>query len=466
MVHSLLNAPQPMTALRVVRAAIAMALVVSFLTVAGRSVAEGVPRQVEIPEQLALAEALQILRTQGLDLLLAEAQVTNAEGDVGVAGAVPNPALSVGYGRILTYNPNDKSCADSHAVCDANQYTVQVADQAAIEDSLSGKRSLRLRVAHNALAAARLSRSDALRTLEFQVKSAYLLVAQAERSLTFARENQATNIKTLQLFQARLRSGAINEGDVARIETQKLESDQAVDQSMENLRQARFALAFLLGARGPVPEFRVDGRVLDFAVPAPLSAVTADRMLRMAFEQRPDLRAQGYQRASAEAAIALAKRQRFPDITLSVNYTQAGSGGAGTNAPPQPPELTVSVSAPIPIFYQQQGEIRKAEANYDTQSLLHAKTTAQVVNDVSSAVAAFETSRALVERMEGTLRPSAERGFQITRLQYDKGAATLMDFLDAQRTYIATSVEYLQDLTNYWTAVFQLEQAVGRELSR
>jgi cobalt-zinc-cadmium efflux system outer membrane protein len=39
-----------------------------------------------------------------------------------------------------------------------------------------------------------------------------------------------------------------------------------------------------------------------------------------------------------------------------------------------------------------------------------------------------------------------------------------MDYLDAQRTYIATNVEYLQDLTNYWTAVFQVEQAVGTEL--
>ena len=48
--------------------------------------------------------------------------------------------------------------------------------------------------------------------------------------------------------------------------------------------------------------------------------------------------------------------------------------------------------------------------------------------------------------MEKQLKPSAERAFSITRLQYDKGAATLMDFLDAQRTYIATNVEYLQDL--------------------
>jgi cobalt-zinc-cadmium efflux system outer membrane protein len=41
-----------------------------------------------------------------------------------------------------------------------------------------------------------------------------------------------------------------------------------------------------------------------------------------------------------------------------------------------------------------------------------------------------------------------------------------MDFLDAQRTYIATNIEYLQDLSNYWTAVFQMEQAVGMELHR
>jgi cobalt-zinc-cadmium efflux system outer membrane protein len=66
--------------------------------------------------------------------------------------------------------------------------------------------------------------------------------------------------------------------------------------------------------------------------------------------------------------------------------------------------------------------------------------------------------------MEQALKPSAERAFSITRVQFDKNSATLMDLLDAQRTYIATNVEYLQVLANYWTAVFQLEEAVGMEL--
>ncbi|HZU85052.1 MAG TPA: TolC family protein [Polyangiaceae bacterium] len=411
-----------------------------------------------MPEQLALDQALQLLRSRGLDLLLSEAQVRSAEGDVSVAGEVPNPALNLGYGRVLPpYNP--ALCAPD---CSNNEYTAGISDQAAIEDSISGKRGLRLKVARAALAAARLSHVDALRVLEFQVKSAYVQVAQAQRGVALAKENQATNARTLQLFQVRLRSGAINEGDLARVETQKLESDQALDQAIQTLRQARIALAFLLGARGPVAEFAVDDKVLDFSIPAPLAGVTVDRMLRVAFDRRPDLVAQGYQRASAAAAVELAKRQRFPDVTLSAQYTQTGTGQTAI----QPPTLSFGISAPLPIFYQQQGEIRRAEATYDTQALLHAKTTAQVVSDVSSAVAAFDTSRALVERMEGALRPSAERAFQITRLQYDKGAATLMDFLDAQRTYIATNVEYLQDLTNYWTAVFQLEQAVGTELHR
>ena len=435
-----------------------MAVSISLLALTRPARSEGVPQAFELPEQLSLEQALQVLRTRALDLLIAEAQVRSAEGDVGVAGAVPNPAVNAGYGRVLpAYDPN--ACQPGQG-CSADQYTAGISDQAAIEDSLSGKRSLRLKVARSALAAARLSRTDALRTLEFQVKSAYAQVAQAQRALAFAKENQATNVKTLELFQTRYRSGAINEGDVARVETQKLESDQAADQALETLRQSRYALAFLLGVRGPVAEFLVDDKILDFAVPPTLANANADRLLRLAFDHRPDLLAQGYQRASAAASVELARRLRFPDITLSAQYTQTGSGQGAI----QPPTLSVGLSAPIPIFYQQQGEIRKAEAAYDTQSLQQAKTTAQVVNDVSMATSSFETSRALVERMEKSLRPSAEHAFQITRLQFDKGAATLMDFLDAQRTYIAANVEYLQDLTNYWTAVFQLEQAVGMEL--
>ncbi len=49
----------------------------------------------------------------------------------------------------------------------------------------------------------------------------------------------------------------------------------------------------------------------------------------------------------------------------------------------------------------------------------------------------------------------------LQKLRYQKGAASLLDYLDAQRVYITSNQEYFQALANYWTARFQLEQAVG-----
>jgi cobalt-zinc-cadmium efflux system outer membrane protein len=188
-------------------------------------------------------------------------------------------------------------------------------------------------------------------------------------------------------------------------------------------------------------------------------------LLRTAFDHRPDLLALGYQKASSAAQVDLTTRQRFPDITLSLGYTQGGYGGLGTNAPLQSPMVTVGASAPVPVFYQLQGELGQARAQDDTNALQQAKTTAQVISDVSVAYASYVGSRRLVERMEtGGLLQSARVARDITRLQYDKGAASLTDYLTALQAYIATNVEYIGDLGSYRAAVFQLEEAVATDL--
>jgi outer membrane protein, heavy metal efflux system len=451
--------------------------------VGGTARAEGpVPPPTELPQTLTLDEALHIFRTRGLELLIAEAAVTSAEGAVKIAGAVPNPVLSGSLGYAFTYTGNDPSCQftgptsvpSNYVSCTNKSWNVGVSDSAAIEDTLSGKRDLRFKVARNALAAAKKSRVDAERTLAFQVESAYLTVAQAVLGYKFAKDVADSNTTILDKFKAKYAAGAINDGDLARIETQKAESDQVLDTALQTLRQARVALAFLLGVRGEVPEFDVDTKVLDYAVPSALSNVTEVGLLRTAFDHRPDLIAAGYTMASAEAALALVQRQKFPDITLSLNYAQGGFGGSGTNAALQTPMFTFGVSAPLPVFYQLQGEQKQAEAQLDTNSLQHALTVKQVVSDVDTAYAAFVAEQKLVVRMEkgepdSSVRPileSAKAALDITRLQYEKGAASLSDFLLALQTYIATKVEYFGDLTNYWTAVYQLEEAVATELHR
>jgi|HubBroStandDraft_1064217.scaffolds.fasta_scaffold86842_2 outer membrane protein, heavy metal efflux system len=440
------------------------------------------PPSTEIPQLLSLDEALHMFRTRGLELLIAEAAVRSAEGAVKVAGASPNPVLSASLGYAFTYTPKDPSCqftgpmttATNYVSCSNQIWNVGISDSAALEDTLSGKRDLRFKVARNALAAAKMSRVDAERTIAFQVESAYFQMAQAALGYKFAKDVADSNTTILRKFQIKYTTGAINDGDLARMETQKAESDQALDTAMQTLRQARVALAFLVGVRGEVPEFDVDTKVLDYSLPSALRDVTELDLLRAAFVHRPDLIAAGYNKFSAEAALALVKRQKFPDITLSLNYAQGSYGGTGTNAPLQTPLFTFGLSAPLPVLYQLQGEQKEAEAQVDTNVLQHAQTTKQVVSDVDTAYAAFVSAQKLVVRMERgepndkvrSILESAKVALDITRLQYEKGAASLSDFLLALQTFIATKVEYYGDLTNYWTAVYQLEEAVAMELHR
>jgi outer membrane protein, heavy metal efflux system len=432
-----------------------------------------VPPGADLPQLLTFEDAVRIWQQHGLDVPLADAAVKTSEGAALIAGAIPNPVATATVANAFTYSwtkASDFDCNWTGAVCTPWGYTFNVNDSAAIEGALSGKRDLRLKVARNALAAAKMSRVDATRTVGFQVKSAYVQVAEAQLAYRFAKDVALSEATTLKKFQDRYQAGAIGEGDLERIEVAKLEADQAVDGAESTLRQARAALALLLGVRGNVPEFEVDTKVLDYSKPGGVWGTTAFNLVQTAFDSRPDLLSSAYARASADSQLELVRRQKVPDITLGVTYQWGGAGGWSVDNSPVGPGVFLLLSAPIPAFYQLQGEERQARAQRETTILQQARSIAQVASDVATGFAAFDASKKLVERMEGARRSrgglfeSAKGAFDIAAAQYDKGAASLTDYLDALRTYIATKNEYFSDLASYWTSVLQLEAAVGKDL--
>jgi outer membrane protein, heavy metal efflux system len=442
----------------------ARSALVSLALLAGAPVAAAdVPGPLAVPDLLDLATALRLLRERGLDVLAAEAAVQGAEGDLAAARAVPNPTISGSYGRSFPRG----ACADGSgapAPCGPlgePALGAGISDNAALFDSLTGKRGLRRDAAAAALGAARLSRDDALRNLEAQLKGQFVALLLAEGTLDFAREVAAAQARTLELSRARYDAGAISEADLARIETSKLEADQAVDQARAALRNAQVAVAFLLGVRGAVPELRaVPEELRSSALPRGLSSETRDSLLDRALRARPDVLAARRQVERADAALALARRQRFPDVSLSVSYAQQGT----TSQAVTPPTWTAGISLPLPLFSLRSGEIARAEADLSAQKLALARSEAAAVSDVESAWATFEQGRALVRRMEGGLLERARTALDLVTIQYQKGAASLLDLLDAQRTFTAVRLEYLQDLASYWQAIFRLEQATGLAL--
>jgi cobalt-zinc-cadmium efflux system outer membrane protein len=406
-----------------------------------------------LPSPLSLPEALRIFRERGFDLLLAQQQVAAAQGDLEIAGAIPNPLLSGGVGKSFNYDPS--TCAG----CSAVQRSVGLSDQGAIVDLLVNKRGLRKEAASAALDAAKLTRADAQRTLEFQLKQQFLQAALASEQTRFGRDLTASTAKTRELMERRFNAGAISEIDLAKTQVAELEAAQQLDQAQAQLASAKAAVAYLLGSPRPAAQLELDTSSLAFR-PGAVQARSFDELYGEALQARPDLQALESQIRRAEASLSLARRLRFPDVLLSVNYAQEGSGQNAI----QPPTLTFGVQLPIPIFYQQQGEVRRAEADLRTQTIQRAKVRALVAQDVSQAFAAWQGGQKLVTRMNDRLLERAQRARDLSRVQYEKGASSLLELLDAERTFIAVHTEYVQDLSIYWTAVAQLEQAVGKEL--
>ncbi|MBX3159658.1 MAG: TolC family protein [Deltaproteobacteria bacterium] len=412
-----------------------------------------------LPARLDLAQAIALFRVAGFDLLIAEADIESARGDEVIARALPNPKLSLTYGRSF-----HTSCA--HPPCSAvpPAYGATINDQAAIESTLSGKRRLRLAVARAALSAARWERVDVERALVLEVKSGFVQVLIGQRTLELARETAWAYGVLLAKTERQATAGKIGEADVLRVRVAKLQADQSVDTAVQALRKARAQLAFLLGVRTAVPAYvAVEPRLEHYELPPRLAATTHDALLELAFAKRPDLRALEAQLASAEAQVRVARRERFPDVEVTVGYSQQGTNELAVT----PPTFAFGLSAPIPLFYQQQGEIKKAEANARSLRVQVAKRRAVIVDDFETAYADFVAAQALVRRMEdGGLLAAAAAAKDAVIKAKDAGAATLLDVLVALATFNATRVEYETDVAAYWTAVFELEAATGTELLR
>ena len=404
---------------------------------------------------LTLGDALSEAHARGFDLRTAEAVVRQAQADVVAARAVSNPSLSVGAGPSLgCFGPG----------CRAGSPTViaQLTDQGALSQVLLGKVGLRSEVAQAGLRSAEAMAADTRRQLDALVKQQFIAVVVGERAVALAREIRDGATQTSALMNERYRAGAVDEADVARVETQRFEAEQALDGATQNVVAQRAALALLLGRQGGLSGIELAGAEFLTGVPAPsFGGDSPEALVTRALASRPDVRAQQAQVDQADRALALAQRLRVPDLSLVASYGQQGISPDYSS----PPNMTFGLSAPLPLLYQQQGEVDRAVAALEGERIQLERVRAQVRSDVETAWAAYLAATSQLKRMESGLKASANSARALVAVQYEKGTASLIELIDAQRTFVAVNVESLQVVQGYWTAVFRLEAALGQEQS-
>src|SRR5216684_1656083 len=317
------------------------------------------------------------------------------------------------------------------------------------------KRELRLESAQKGTGISVSAQADLERTLVFGLRMAFAQALQEKAILELARENLVYYDHILYVNRERFKAGAISRVDLDRLGLQRVQYESDLQIAEESLETAKLQLLMLLNDRTPVEQFDVTGP-FDFSTQiAPL-----DDVRREAFDARPDLRGalQSIEKAKTEHRLAVANGSTDP--TFSAWYTYNPS----FNNPFDHQTLGASVSIPLRIFDRNQGENLRRQLDIDRNEKLMEATRAQVFADVDSAYATVDSTLILLQPYKDKYLQQASRVRDTIAFSYEHGAASLLDFLNAQAEYRSVQVNYLNLVASYLNAASQLNQAVGREV--
>ena len=391
------------------------------------------------PVRIALDDAIRMALQHNHALQALRSTIQQSLAEETTANLRPNPTLGLDAQFLPIFQPN--------------QFSSDYIDQQAQFDAGVGylfergkKRQHRLRAAQDQTTVVRSQVSDSERQLIFNVGQQFIDALLAESTLAFAQQDLDSFQKTVDISKERFRAGDLSEGDFLKIKLQLLQFQSDVSAAKLAKLQSLAALRQLLGFESVPDDYDVQG-TLDYQ---PVHA-NLNELKSLAAINRPDLRAAQQAVAAAESQLALQQANGKMDITGTFNYTH--TAGLNTGA--------FYYNMPLPIFNRNQGEIARARYAITQAQEQASETTQQVSTDVVQAYENLHTNDEIIQLYQGGYVEQAKQSRDISEYAYRKGAASLLDYLDAERTYRANQLAYRQALANYMLALEQMRQAVG-----
>jgi len=392
----------------------------------------------QAPVRITLDQAIDLALAHNHALKATQTQIQQNQAQEVTAGLRPNPNLTVDS----LFIPIEPQNFNTAILANITEFDIGVS----YLFERGGKRHRRIDAARDATSQTRYQVSDAERTLIFNTAQQFITVQLAESNLDLADQDLAGFQQTVDIAQAQYKAGAISEGDLLKITVQLLQFQTDVSAAKVAKAQALASLREFLGYDAVPANYDVEGDLIY----QPMQ-LNRDDLLAKALNNRPDLLASRQGVRAAQSQYALAKANGKVDITGALTYSHLSDQNT----------LGVTVSLPLPIFDRNQGEIARTgyARTAAQQTALGASDT--VLTDVNSAYEAFSGNQEVVNLYTGGYLQQAKDSRDISEYAYHRGAASLLDFLDAQRSYRATQLAYRQALANYLIAVEQLKEAVG-----
>src|SRR6266852_3185150 len=308
------------------------------------------------------------------------------------------------------------------------------------------KRQHRLQAAKDVTAATRFTVADNERQLVFNVSEQFVAALLAQSTIDFTQQDLDSFHKPVDISETRYKAGDMSEGDLLKIKLQMLQFQNDVFAAKLAKVQALASLRQFLGYESAPDNYDVEGELEYQAVHAGV-----DDLKALALRTRPDLQAAQRNVTAARSAELLAEANRKRDLGVTFNYSHVAATNTGA----------FFFNLQLPIFDRNQGEVARTRYVITQSQELASETAQQVLTDVLDAYQALRTSEQIVQLYQGGYVDQAKKSRDISEYAYKRGAASLLDYLDSERTYRANQLAYRQALATYMTTLEQMRQAVG-----
>jgi outer membrane protein, heavy metal efflux system len=400
------------------------------------------------PTRITIDEAIQMALLHNHNMLAARTTIAQSEAEETTANLRPNPSLFADW----EYLPLGSPAKQNPSVYEGQSLGDYLHNNTEADIGLSyllergKKRQHRLQAAKDITAQTRSLVADNERSLTFGVTSLFVNAQLAESTQELAQKDLKSFQQTVDLNELRYTKGAISEDDYLKIKLQLLQFETDYQQAELARVQSLSDLRQLLGYESVAPDYDVTGE-FDYQ---PLKGNLEDFQLK-ALQNRPDLRAAQQGVTAARSQYELQRAIGKPDVTAQGNYSHVNAINAAT----------VYGSIPIPIFNRNQGEIARTRFAITQSQEQEKATNGQALTDVRDAYEGLRVSDRIVQLYRSGYLDVAQKDRDIAEYAYQRGAVSLLDFLDAERNYRATQLAYRQALAAYLLALEQLKQAVG-----
>jgi cobalt-zinc-cadmium efflux system outer membrane protein len=385
---------------------------------------------------LTLAQVLDLAHQANPSLLAAGDHLSAVRAQEVTAGLRQNPTALL-QGQMFTLSPGDPNGTEFYLAGVQRLF------------ERGNKRDLRLKSARSSTAVGTFQLDDQRRQTDLAVRQAFARMLYARLALGISEENLRDYRKTVELMQVRLDAGAVDRTDFDRVELQLAGFESDLDNANLILKQSSIGLQTLIGVAQPTDDFSIVGSLDPPAVTATLESLRSNALAR-----RPDLKAAETQVVANEAAAKLAIATGTADPTVETEFERAGSSYT----------FGASVNVPLRIFDRNQGE--KERTRYEVNSSRFALVAArnQVLSDVDSAWAAYQTSQSQTGRYRGKYLAEAAHVRDNLEFSYRNGNTTLLDYLSALSDYRQVNLASLNAELNLLLALEQLSYAAQTEI--